>query len=66
MLKDVSGGLPTSPVGRGRVPDHRSSRGQSPGREIFMWLQGVGLGGYANVLETNGFDRIKFLVSEVF
>ena len=30
--------------------------------KLFRWLLGLGLGGYASALESNGFDNLSFLV----
>ena len=30
--------------------------------KLFRWLLGLGLGGYASALESNGFDNLTFLV----
>lgn len=31
---------------------------------MFLWLSTLGLQGYTNTFETNGFDDVKFMVRE--
>lgn len=31
---------------------------------VFLWLSTLGLQGYTNTFETNGFDDVKFMVRE--
>ena len=33
---------------------------------VFLWLSMLGLQGYTNTFETNGYDDVKFMVRDVF
>ena len=63
LLENMSGSLPTSPplspvAKEVSLPSNQSGN-------LFRWLLGLGLGGYASTLESNGFDNLTFLVRSV-
>ena len=59
----MSGSLPTSPP-LSPVAKEVSPPSNESGN-LFRWLLGLGLGGYASTLESNGFDNLTFLVRSV-
>ena len=56
----MSGSLPTSPPTSPVAKEVSPPSSQSG--NLFRWLLGLGLGGYASALESNGFDNLTFLV----